>query len=165
MNFEPKPENSFQEFINAYFERCRAVCPKMRGIAGKWIFEDLIPGMSDFDTRFIFADDCTVEDWMDMSLAVGKVHTQLAKEQPRWARILEHLPGLNLTHAEISNPLFYYPEFQQWTFYKGNRDILDNIETYLIKKPWCERVVFVNNQEGLVINAKISSEKISIRNG
>ncbi len=32
------------------------------------------------------------------------------------------------------------------------------------KKPWCERVVFINNQEGLVINAKISLEKISKRN-
>ncbi|MCK5443161.1 MAG: Plug domain-containing protein, partial [Maribacter sp.] len=32
------------------------------------------------------------------------------------------------------------------------------------KNPWCERVVFINHQEGLVINAKISPEKISIRN-
>jgi TonB-dependent receptor-like protein len=31
------------------------------------------------------------------------------------------------------------------------------------KKPWCERVVFINNQEGLVIYAKISPEKISRR--
>ncbi|KAG1647862.1 hypothetical protein GQR58_030278 [Nymphon striatum] len=32
------------------------------------------------------------------------------------------------------------------------------------KKPWCERVVFINNQRDLVINARISPEKIAKRN-
>jgi hypothetical protein len=32
------------------------------------------------------------------------------------------------------------------------------------KKPWCERVVFVNNQDELVLTAKINPEKISKRN-
>lgn len=32
------------------------------------------------------------------------------------------------------------------------------------KKPWCERVVFVNNQDELVLSAKINPEKISKRN-
>ena len=101
MIFEPKPANDFRLFIATYFERCRAECPKLAAIAGKWTFEDLIPGLSDFDTRFIFSDGVTVEDWMRMSTAVGRVHTSLAKEYPRWARILEHLPGLNLTLAEM----------------------------------------------------------------
>lgn len=32
------------------------------------------------------------------------------------------------------------------------------------KKPWCERVVFINNNEGLVIDANVDIEKISKRN-
>ncbi len=32
------------------------------------------------------------------------------------------------------------------------------------KNPWCERAVFINNQQELVINARISPEKISNRN-
>ena len=69
MRFEPAPENDFGRFIEVYFERCRAVCPKLAAIAGKWTFEDLIPGLSDFDTRLIFADDTRVEEWIEMSFA------------------------------------------------------------------------------------------------
>jgi Spy/CpxP family protein refolding chaperone len=100
VSFAAKPDNDFRLFIDTYFERCRAECPKLAAIAGKWTFEDLIPGLSDFDTRFIFTDGVTVEEWIRMSSAVGRVHTNLAKESPRWARILEHLPGLNLTQAQ-----------------------------------------------------------------
>ncbi len=139
MIFEPKPANDFRLFIETYFERCRAECPKLAAIAGKWTFEDLIPGLSDFDTRFIFSDGVTVEDWMRMSTAVGRVHTSLAKEYPRWARILEHLPGLNLTRAEMLDPRTYYPEAQQWTYYLGDRDVLEATEGYLAAKPWTPR--------------------------
>jgi len=139
LRFEPKPHNDFPEFIDTYFQRCRQVCPKLRAIAGKWTFEDLIPGLSDFDTRFIFTDDTTVQDWAEMSIAVGKVHTDLAKECPQWARILEHLPGLNLTRAEIIEPVFYYPEFQQWTYYKGDEQILESIRSYLAGRVWTRR--------------------------
>ena len=139
MNFEPKPANDFGLFINTYFERCRTVCPKLRAIAGKWTFEDLIPGLSDFDTRLVFADGVTVEDWVNMSSAVGRVHTDLAKEEPRWARILEHLPGLNLTGAEMLDPRTYYPEYQQWTYYLGEADVLGAVEGYLAAKPWGRR--------------------------
>ena len=139
MKFEPKPENDFRLFIKTYFECSRAECPKLAAIAGKWTFEDLIPGLSDFDTRFIFADEVTVEDWIRMSSAVGRVHTSLAKESPRWARMLEHLPGLNLTRAEMLDPRTYYPEFQQWTFYRGDRKVLAETEDYLDQRPWSRR--------------------------
>jgi hypothetical protein len=139
MKFEPKPDNCFSEFIETYFERCRKVCPKLRGIGGKWTFEDLIPGLSDFDSRLLFTDDTTVPEWAEMSLAIGNVHTDLAKEFPQWARILEHLPGLNLMRKEMINPTFYYPEFQLWSFYCGDRNILDSIRNYLTAKPWTRR--------------------------
>ncbi|MFA5865678.1 MAG: hypothetical protein WC975_13455 [Phycisphaerae bacterium] len=139
MKFQPRPENPFPDFIATYFDRCRAVCPRLRVIAGKWTFEDLLPGLSDFDTRLIFTDEVTVRDWADMSLAVGNVHTQLAKEYPHWARILEHLPGLNLMGKELTDPLFYYPEFPQWTFYRGDETMLGKIRSYLDQKPWTSR--------------------------
>jgi hypothetical protein len=140
--FEPKPANDFRLFIETYFERCQAACPKLAAIAGKWTFEDLVPGLSDFDTRFIFTDDVTVEEWIRMSSAVGRVHTSLAKEAPRWARILEHLPGLNLTRAEMLDPRTYYPEYQQWSYYLGDDDTLAAIEAYLAHKPWGRRDEF-----------------------
>ncbi len=136
MNFEPKPENCFSEFIETYYERCRKVCPKLRGIGGKWTFEDLIPGLSDFDSRLIFTDDVTVSDWAEMSLAIGDIHTDLARKVPHWARLLEHLPGLNLMRNEMINPAFYYPEFQLWTLYQGDRNILGSIRNYLASKDW-----------------------------
>ncbi len=139
MKFEPPPSNDFKQFIESYFSRCRAACPRLLAIAGKWTFEDLIPGLSDFDTRFIASDDTTASDWAEMSLAIGKVHTDLARERPDWARNLEHLPGVNLTLSEITDEDYYYPEFQQWTFYDGNSAALATIRNYLDSIPWTYR--------------------------
>ena len=134
MKFEAEPENDFELFIDTYFQRCKQVAAKLRAIAGKWTFEDLLPGLSDFDTRLIFTNDVSIAEWARMSIEVGKVHTQLAKEFPRWARKLEHLPGLNLTGAEMTDPAFYYPEFQQWTYYRGDERILDSIKDNTLKE-------------------------------
>jgi len=136
VKFEPKPSNTFNAFIDAYFSRCAARFPKLRGLAGKWTFDDLIPGLSDFDTRLIFSDDVTPCEWAQMSIAVGEIHTQLAGERREWARILEHLPGLNLKTAEMLDPVFYYPEFRQWTYYRGDASVLNRIRGYLEEKPW-----------------------------
>jgi hypothetical protein len=139
MNFTPPPPNDFRDFFGTYFERCRALAPKIRVVAAKWTFEDLIPGLSDFDTRFIVEDDTTLADWHAMSLAVGRVHTELAMEVKSWARNLEHLPGLNLTAAEVAHPLLYYPEFSQWTFYDGDTGVIDTTETALAARTWSSR--------------------------
>lgn len=139
MKFQPKPANDFPEFIETYFKRCQTVCPKIVACAGKWQFEDLIPGLSDFDTRLIASDDTTTVDWMRMSLAVGRVHTELAEERPGWARILEHLPGVNLTLSELCDPVFYYPEFRQWSFYHGDRQGIERVRVALEEAPWSLR--------------------------
>ncbi len=139
MKFEPKPENDFMEFIETYFVRCKEKCPKLRAIAGKWTFDDLIPGLSDFDTRLIFADGIEVDEWIEMSIAIGDVHTKLAKERPEWARKLEHLPGINLMYSEMTDEMFYYPEFQQWSFYYGNEEIIGGIKSYLAQRKWGKR--------------------------
>jgi len=139
VTFEPRPPNDFDEFISVYFQRCRERFDKLRVIGGKWTFDDLIPGLSDFDTRFIVSDDTTFEDWTTMSLEVGRVHTELARARPRWARMLEHLPGINLTVSEFSEPAAYYPEFGQWTFYHGDASAIERIETYLAGRAWSQR--------------------------
>ena len=56
MYFEPRPDFEFGGFYNTYYERCAAVCLKLAAIAAKWQYEDLILGLSDFDTRLIFHD-------------------------------------------------------------------------------------------------------------
>lgn len=139
MNFEPAPTNDFRDFFEAYFNRCRALAGNIRVVAAKWTFEDLVPGLSDFDTRFVVDSAMTVDDWHAMSLAVGRVHTELAVEVKQWARNLEHLPGLNLTTNELTHPLLYYPEFSQWTFYDGDPDVIDHAETVLSQRQWSAR--------------------------
>jgi hypothetical protein len=139
LEFEPKPSNDFQEFIETYYERCLAVCPQLRGIAGKWNFEDLIPGLSDFDARLVFEDGLVEKDWAAISINVGNVHTELAIQYPHWARKLEHNPGQNLTHAEMLDPILYNPESKLWTFYAGDEGISTSIRKYLQTKPWTRR--------------------------
>ncbi len=117
MRFAPQPENDFNSFIQAYYNQCRHRFDKIEGIGGKWTFRDLMPGMSDFDTRFILADDMTADDWCRMSTAIGDAHLMLCRKYPAWARNLEHLPGINVTWWELASERFYYPEYQQWSFY------------------------------------------------
>lgn len=137
INFTPKPENTFNEFIKLYYSECSKRFPKIEAIAGKWDFEDLIPGMSDFDTRFVCSDDMTDEDWCEMSTVVGEVHLDLCNRYPEWARIFEHLPGVNLTWKELTGDISYYPEYRQWSFYYFKSPAaLRNAENSLAERQW-----------------------------
>ena len=136
MRFTPAPRNEFAEFIAAYFESCRSLCTRLRVIAGKWEPADLIPGLSDFDTRFLAADDTTPEGWAEMSVAIGRVHADIARARPHWARILEHLPGVNLTFAEFYDPVLYHPEIQTWTVYDGDELQVTRVREYIANRPW-----------------------------
>lgn len=115
--FQPRPANTFASFIKTYYEECRQRVPGIEGIAGKWEFEDLIPGLSDFDTRLFVNDSFGDDDWIHMSEEVGNAHLVLCREFPKWARILEHLPGINLRWGEFGDKHTYYPEYRQWTIY------------------------------------------------
>lgn len=140
IDFTPKPRNSFNEFIELYYSECRKSFPKIEAIVGKWKFEDLIPGLSDFDTRFICSNDMTDEDWCKMSSVVGKVHLDLCNRYPEWARIFEHLPGVNLTWKELTGDSSYYPEYRQWSFYYYKcADDVCNAENILSKREWDTR--------------------------
>ncbi len=69
-------------------------------------------------------------------MQIGRVHHAIALEHPGWARILEHLPGLNYTLAEFIDPAYYYPEFHQWTVYDGDPNARGQIENYLSAQTW-----------------------------
>jgi hypothetical protein len=140
VKFEPKPANDFLDFMHAYHARCEARLPQIRAVAAKWTFEDLIPGLSDFDTRFIVADGSgRVEDWQRMAIEVGRVHTEMCREFPHWARNLEHTPGINLTVSELCDPRLFYSEFQQWTFYEGDEPTIAHLKRELGRHAWGPR--------------------------
>jgi hypothetical protein len=137
--FAPCPENDFPAHILEYFQRCRDACPRIEGICGKWEFEDLIPGLSDFDTRFLFSDETAAEEWPEISREVGRVHTEICREKPGRARILEHLPGINLKWSETLDPLCYYPEFHQWNVYSAPGEQSERFTRSLASRPWDSR--------------------------
>ena len=138
MNFVPIPPNDFPEFIQTYFERCRARVPHIEAIAGKWTLEDLIPGLSDFDVRFIVREPINARGWCAMAMEVANVHLELALERKDWARTLEHLPGVNLSWSELLAPKSYYPEFAQWSFYHGPPEKIKAFEEMISTRAWDE---------------------------
>jgi hypothetical protein len=143
MNFAPKPPNEFNDFMTLYYESCRERIPQIQALAAKWSFEDLIPGLSDYDTRFIYQDDMTADDWCHVSQCIGEVHLAICNSHPHWARILEHLPGINLTWEEFTDDQTYYPEYHQWTIYDTvDADRLAQANDYLSAHNWDHRDEF-----------------------
>lgn len=137
MVFARMPENDFAQYIETYYEKCRHYYDRIEAIAGKWMFRDLIPGMSDFDTRFIVRDGMTAEDWCHMSTAIGEAHLQLCRKYACWNRNLEHLPGINLTWSELLSERTYYPEYEQWSFYiTSTPEKLAIASEWLARRPW-----------------------------
>lgn len=154
----PAPVNDFPEFIEVYYNECRSRFPKIEAIAGKWCPEDLIPGLSDFDSRFICADNMTAEDWCRMSRIVGQVHLDLCRQYPQWARILEHLPGINLTWEELGDEFSYYPEYKQWTFYhNANPQRLAKTLEHLAQRPWDLKDEYFHLKKFLLYYARYNS--------
>ena len=137
MRYARTPENDFKEFIRIYYEECRYRFGGIEAIAGKWTFRDLIPGMSDFDTRFVCRDDMTDDDWCEMSSAVGEAHLNICRKFPGWIRNLEHLPGINITWQELTSEQTYYPEYGQWMFYRTEHpEKLGAALEYLRNRAW-----------------------------
>ncbi|HON05923.1 MAG TPA: hypothetical protein P5065_05670 [Candidatus Ratteibacteria bacterium] len=137
VNLKPAPENDFPLFIKTYYDECKTRFSKIEAIAGKWEFEDLIPGLSDFDSRYICSDDMTSSDWCKMSMVVGQVHLDLCSRFPQWIRILEHLPGINLTWNEFEDEFTYYPEYKQWSFYHtSNQHRLNKAISRIESRTW-----------------------------
>ena len=154
-----KPPNDFEDFIELYYQRCRKYVPAIEAMCGKWRYEDLLPGMSDFDTRFIYRDGMTVADWCDASMGLGRAHLEICREHSQWARILEHLPGINITWSEFFDPALYYPEYHQWTFYRYEDSArADQVAAYLAQRSWSTQDEFFSLKKFLIYFGRYDRE-------
>jgi predicted dehydrogenase len=134
--FTACPFDGLDDVIATYFDRCQRRCPEIEGCAAKWTREDLVPGLSDVDTRLLVAEGTSVDDWCRISAEVGRAHLELCRERKEWARTLEHLPGVNLRWDELLDPAGYYPEFSQWTYYRGPAPRLAQVRRHLDGSSW-----------------------------
>jgi len=135
----PPDQQEFWTFAETYFGRCREQFPALRTATAKWNPEDLIPGLSDVDLRFIAADGTGPADWKRLDEIVGRVHLQLVQEHPEWLRNLEHTPGVAVTPAELLEDSLYQPETQSWSDYCGEREEWRAIDRVLKARPFGDR--------------------------
>ena len=128
--------NEFKHFAQEYFDRCKKGFEPLDTIAAKWNFEDLIPGLSDFDARLLVGDGVGPEGMVQCDYVVGQVHLELCRKFPRWSRILEHTPGICITWSELSDPRLYQPETRFWSFHLGRGDEFARLEEYMSSLSW-----------------------------
>ncbi len=133
------PNNEFEEFASEYFSRCKKQFDNLDTMTAKWNFEDLIPGLSDFDSRLVVSDDVGPEQMIALDRAVGQVHADLCRTVPRWSRILEHTPGIAITWDELLDPRLYNTETRTWSAYLGDIDRFREYESYLASLAWQAR--------------------------
>ena len=134
----PNPDE-FISFAETYFGRCQEQFPALRTATAKWNVEDLVPGLSDVDLRFIAADGTGGADWRRLDAIVSEVHTRLVLERPEWMRNLEHTPGVAATPAELLDEDLYQPETQSWSDYCGDRELWQEIDQVLKARPFGNR--------------------------
>ncbi len=105
-------------------------------LVAKWDKTDLIPGLSDMDFRIICDDRTTVDDWVEIDRAMGRIHLQMVRAHPEWNRINEHTAGCGLTVAEVMDKSFYSPEYAVWHLWWGQGQWLDDLRSYLAVRPF-----------------------------
>ena len=102
-------------------------------LVAKWGKTDLIPGLSDMDFRIICDDQTTVEDWIAIDRAMGRIHLDMVRAHPQWNRINEHTAGAAMTVAEVMNKNYYNPEYAVWHLWWGQGQWFDDLQSYLAK--------------------------------
>jgi len=137
LNGQVKPAtNEFAQFAQAYFSPCKREFGDLETLSAKWNPEDMIPGLSDFDGRLIVAGTVGPEGMVKLDEVVSGVHMQLCLEYPRWARILEHTPGIAVTWDELYDPRLYNPETRMWCPHLGDVEAFEAFERHLACIPW-----------------------------
>jgi len=111
------------------------------GLLMKWEWADLIPGLSDIDSRIV-CDNPSAEQWLELDRKCGEWHLQILQEHPRWARIMEHLPGACVCRGEILNRETCVADQLQWTSVFGDdtfdRNVTSPMWSTLASKDWNE---------------------------
>src|SRR5580692_6266410 len=109
--------SAFDDFQQCLAEETARAFPQFTSLWAKWNREDLIPFLSDFDSRLICRAPMSAEDWVELDRISGTIHLALLKAHPDWARILEHTPGVCATEEELLDDRIFQPETQQWSAY------------------------------------------------
>jgi len=125
----------FFELAEVYSQRVAEAVPGFVATVAKWRPEDLIPGLSDIDTRIV-CEEMSPGEWMAFDEVVCQVHLDLVRERPEWSRKLEHEPGFCLTPAEAFDPSLYQAEMAHWSFYYGDQDFIFRVREYMRERSW-----------------------------
>jgi len=125
----------FFELAEIYSQRVAEAAPGFVATVAKWRPEDLIPGLSDIDTRIV-AQEMSPEEWMALDQVISDVHLDLVRERPEWSRKLEHEPGYCLTPEEAFDPLLYQAEMAHWSFYYGDQEFIIQVREHMRGRPW-----------------------------
>jgi hypothetical protein len=121
-----------------YYEECRASFPALRALVFRNPIEDIIPGISDIDMRFI-CDEVEPDDWARLSEAVYRVHMRMVQEGPRLWRLLEHPPGACMTAGEVLDSRLFHPEMRQWEWCCGDEALKDRLMEHISESGWSKR--------------------------
>ncbi|HEV8718696.1 MAG TPA: hypothetical protein VGX03_38490, partial [Candidatus Binatia bacterium] len=130
---------AFTEFAARFFEETKNRFPACVSLWAKWDPEDLIPFLSDFDSRVVCTDAVGPDDWVEFDRAIGEIHLDLTRTHRDWARILEHTPGVNVTRDEMLDPLLFHPETAQWSHYLGDNEWWPAVEAHHRRQDWGDR--------------------------
>jgi hypothetical protein len=137
-----KGRQDFLDFASILLERTKTVFPACTSIWAKWNSEDLIPFLSDFDSRMVCNAPVSIEEWIEFDRVIGDLHAKLCRERCDWARILEHTPGVCTAWDEMLDPDFFHPETEQWSFYFGNGERRAELEAFQHTQQWGTRHEF-----------------------
>lgn len=127
----------FFELLNWFGDRWSKAFPPFALLTCKWRPEDLIPGLSDVDTRII-CEDITPQDWIRLDELVGEAQLEVMRTRPEWARKLEHTPGIACTRSELLDDALYQPETRTWEYYWGDRQLFNQVRDRIQRRTWSD---------------------------
>ena len=110
--------NDYREMLSIFGAMAREF-PFFDGLLMKWEWADLVPGLSDIDSRMV-CDSPTAEQWLELDRCCGQWHLEILQEHPSWARIMEHLPGACVCRNEILSQQTSVADQLQWTMVYGD---------------------------------------------
>ncbi len=126
----------FEAVASIIGEQLSKANPHVLSLVTKWDKTDLVPGLSDMDFRIICDDQTTVDDWIQIDQAMGRIHLEMVREYPEWNRINEHTAGVGMTVAEVMNEDYYNPEYAVWHLWWGQGEWLDELISYVGSRPF-----------------------------
>jgi hypothetical protein len=130
---------AFGEFRQCLAEETVRAFPQFVSLWGKWNPEDLIPFLSDFDSRLVCRAPMRPEDWVELDRVSGEIHLAMLKAHPDWARILEHTPGVCATEEEMLDDRTFHPETQQWSAYSDCGEFCRRLQGFYEGGVWGNR--------------------------